>query len=743
MPGIQSNSPLFVSALAVAASFFCTRRLDQDVWPTTPVLAVYILLAYLVIWQGWLYPTYFSRLRHVPTVPGFPLWGQFIPIIFEECGIPQRRWHRQHGPIIRYFFPFGCDRLSIASDTGIRHLTVKNPYNFPKPVRAKLWMARILGEGVLLAEGADHVRQRKTLSPGFSISAIRTFTPVFWEKALLMADLQRRRLDVAGGSSTSLEVLEWLNRCTLDIIGMAGFGYDIDSLRDTSLPLRRAYRLIFNFDLPSRILHGAQAFFPSTKHIPAQMNRDLETARAIITDEATRIIKDKLEEAERTPTARDILALIAQENVKLKAEGEPGLSFETMRDQIMTFLGAGHDTTATGAAWAIHLLSTHPQVQTRLRDEIRRHMPFLFDPDWTYDRSMSLPDPDRLPYLDNVCRESLRLIPPIPMTVRQSAADDVIDGYAVPAGTIVYMLSNAINRMEWFWGDDPDSFDPDRWDELPGTAVPNAFMTFLQGPRGCIGRKFAEVEMKILLCVLLSRWELSRDYATEDPEDWKMWRLVLRPKNGISVVAKPVVIVPTETPPRASPAPPRDGPPADPTCFPAAPHSGGNGDDAHNGLDEKPSARPPCAVVTKTPGDAPKQSPTSTPERSSSPISNTAPEKAALAPSESPRESNCPPEAHTQPPSSVSPRQPADTASTSPAAVPPAPPARNNRPRVARVRPLLERPQDRIRRRERAALRRAEEQAVQPGPAAEILFFVSRLVLHGTALLLWPRRGDV
>ncbi|KAL2154286.1 hypothetical protein VTH82DRAFT_2962 [Thermothelomyces myriococcoides] len=550
---IRFGTPLPLFTLAAGASLYCTRRLDQEVWPTTPILTAYIVVAYWVIWRGWLYPTYFSTLRHVPTVPGFPLWGQFIPIIFEECGIPQRRWHRQHGPIIRYFFPFGCERLSIASDTAIRHLTVKNPYNFPKPVRAKLWMARILGEGVLLAEGADHVRQRKTLTPGFSISAIRTFTPVFWEKALLMADLQRRRLDITGESSTTLEVLEWLNRCTLDIIGMAGFGYDIDSLRDASLPLRRAYRLVFNFDLPSRILHGAQAFFPCTKHIPAQMNHDMEKARGIIMDEATRIIKNKLEEAERIPTAKDILALIAQENLKLKAEGESGLSFETMRDQIMTFLGAGHDTTATGTAWAIHLLSIHPQVQTRLRDEIRQYMPFLFDPDWTYDRStatitttttttttMIPTDPDRLPYLDNVCRESLRLIPPIPMTVRQSVADDVVDGYRVPAGTVVYMLANAINRMEWFWGRDPDRFDPDRWDDLPATAVPNGFMTFLQGPRSCLGRKFAEVEMKVLLCVLLSRWEFSRDRTAEDPEDWKMWRLVLRPRNGITVVAKPV-----------------------------------------------------------------------------------------------------------------------------------------------------------------------------------------------------------
>ncbi|KAK4252240.1 cytochrome P450 [Corynascus novoguineensis] len=538
---LKAYTPIPVLTLASAGSLYITRKSDQPAWPTMPTLTLIIILSYWMIWRGWLYPTYFSELRHVPTVPGFPLWGHIIPVISEECGIPQRRWHRQHGPIIRYFFPLGCERLSVADDKGIRHLTVKNAYNYPKPLRAKLWMVRILGEGVLLAEGPEHANQRKTLNPGFSISAIRSFTPVFWEKALLMADLQRRELDMTGEPSISFEILEWLNRCTLDIIGVAGFGYEIDSLRDATLPIRRAYRLVFNFDLTSRILHGVQAFFPASKHIPAQMNRDMEEARDIIMTEATKIITEKLEEAENAANAKDVLALIAQENMKLKQKGEPGLSFETMRDQIMTFLAAGHDTTATGVTWTIHLLSIHPEMQTRLRNEIREHMPFLFDPDFTYDRSMTLTDPDRLPYLDNVCRESLRYIPPIPMTVRESVADDVINGYKVPARTIVYILANAINRMEWFWGNDANTFNPDRWDNLPETAVPNAFMTFLQGPRGCLGRKFAEVEMKIMLCVMLSRFEFRRDESTPDPEEWKMWRLVLRPRDGVTVVAKPII----------------------------------------------------------------------------------------------------------------------------------------------------------------------------------------------------------
>ncbi|KAK1837165.1 cytochrome P450 [Podospora conica] len=496
-------------------------------------------LLYLIFWRSMLYPLFFSPLRNIPTVPGCPLWGQFFSIINEECGVPQRRWHAQHGLMIRYFFPFGQERLSVADNEALKHMTVRNPYNYPKPVRAKLWMVRILGEGVLLAEGHEHMRQRKVLAHAFSTQSIRALMPVFWEKALLVARLWRQEMADDDVTSRSVEVLEWLNRCTLDIIGKAGFGCEIGSLENPEVPLRQAYRLVFAFDLCSRVLHGLQAFVPASKYIPAQMNRDMETARGIILGEATAIISRKTSDAANDRNTRDILGLIAKENKRLEDDGEPVLSPETMRDQIMTFLGAGHDTTATGVAWTIHLLSTHPDVQTRLREEIRDRMPFLFDRAvaWSFDDvdETAMADVDHLPYLDNVCREALRFIPPIPMTVRQSLKDDKLGPFFVPGGTVIYVMANAINRMPQYWGETADEFDPDRWDHLPDTVVPNSFMTFLQGPRGCIGRKFAETEMKVLLCALLSMYEFERDEGVENPEKWKMWRLVLRPRWGITV----------------------------------------------------------------------------------------------------------------------------------------------------------------------------------------------------------------
>jgi cytochrome P450 len=518
----------------VVAAMAISKTSSFAILDVLPWLCLTIIPLYFVLYVSFIYPFYISELRHVPTVPGFPLWGQFFTIITEECGVPQRRWFQEHGPIIRYFFPFGAERIAIADDKAVTQMTIKNPYNYPKPIRAKLWMVRILGEGVLLAEGDEHVHQRKALAPGFSISSIRALAPIFWQKALLLSKLWKDEMLKAGMTTKSIEVLEWLNRTTLDIIGEAGFGTDINSLENPETPLREAYRLVFAFDLGSRVLHGLQAFIPSTKYIPAKMNRDMEAARNIILNRATEIIKEKEGQAQAHSKHNDIIALISKDNLKKKAAGEEGLSLETMRDQVMTFLGAGHDTTATGVAWTLHLLSKYPKVQTRLREEVREYMPFLFHEDTRYDPiELGKVDADKLPYLDNVCRESLRYIPPIPMTVRQSLEDDTLGPYLVPAGTVIYVLANAINRLPMYWGPTADKFDPDRWDNLPETYTRNAFMTFLQGQRGCVGRKFAETEMKVLLCCLLSMYTFERDTSLEDPENLKMWRLVLRPRDGI------------------------------------------------------------------------------------------------------------------------------------------------------------------------------------------------------------------
>ena len=501
--------------------------------------------SYLIIYQSWIYPFYISPLRFVPTISGFPLWGQTSVIISEEAGVPRRRWHKQHGPIIRYFFLFGQERLSVTDDEALRQITVKNTYTWVKPHDFKTMMFPLLGNGIFLAEGNIHAQQRKALAPGFSISSIKTLSPIFWRKALLLSRLWQFELKKEDVQSKSIEILDWLSRATLDIIGEAGFGADFDSLHHPDTPIRQAYQRFFIFDNWSRLFHGLHSQTRLARFLPMKANYELMASRRRVLNLASEIICDKQSKrlSQTLSREKNIIALIVRDNSTSNGKLSGNMTFDTMRDQVMTFLGAGHDTTATGIGWTLHLLSKYPSTQDKLRREIQEYMPFLFSPDNREDESwLSKIDEDRLPYLNNVCRESLRYIPPVPFTLRHSTAGDQLCGYRVPAGTEVTICSNTINRVPEYWGTRADEFDPDRWDHLPETHTASAYMTFLHGPRGCIGKKFAETEMKTLLCCLLSVYRFEIDDSVDDPEKWKMWKITLRPRDGITLKVTPLVV---------------------------------------------------------------------------------------------------------------------------------------------------------------------------------------------------------
>ena len=500
--------------------------------------------SYYVIYHSWIYPFYISPTRFVPTVPGFPLWGMIPEIIREEVGVPQRRWHDKQGPIIRYFHLFGEERLSIIDDDAIKQVTVKNAYTWHKNAQLKNLLSATLGNGLVLADGPTHIQQRKALAPAFSITSIKALSPVFWRKALRLSEGWQTELRKQSSRASSIEILDWLSRATLDIIGEAGFGTNFDTLGNSEAPIREIYQKFFKSDSSwDQLSHGLRYLTPLAMYLPMKTNREFLAACKRLVGIASTIIRDKQSRkvSNTLSEEKNIIALVVRDNSNASGKLEGKMSFETMRDQVMTFLGAGHDTTAGAVAWTLHLLSKHPAMQDRLRQEIREYMPFLFSHETRNVESFfASVDEDRLPYLHNVCRESLRYIPVIPVNARENVADDRIGGYHIPAGTVIAMHSNAIHRSSKFWGDTANVFDPDRWDHLPQTYTPNAFMAFQQGPRGCIGKKFAEKEMKTLLCCLLSAYRFEMVEGLEDPENDKIWRITLRPRTGITLKVMPL-----------------------------------------------------------------------------------------------------------------------------------------------------------------------------------------------------------
>lgn len=208
---------------------------------------------------------------------------------------------------------------------------------------------------------------------------------------------------------------------------------------------------------------------------------------------------------QKPPTAEDEKRDIIAVALKSGAFSVPELS-----DQVMTFLAAGHETTASALTWTIYLLCKHPQIQAKLREELLAAMPH------GQAQPVTATTIDSLRYLQAICNESLRLFPPVALTVRVSVRDTIIAGQAIPKGTTLTLPPWAVNTATELWGADAGEFVPERWldagkaggQEKGGGSSSNfAFMTFLHGPRSCIGEKFARGELACLVAAWVRAFE--------------------------------------------------------------------------------------------------------------------------------------------------------------------------------------------------------------------------------------------
>ena len=206
-------------------------------------------------------------------------------------------------------------------------------------------------------------------------------------------------------------------------------------------------------------------------------------------------------------------------NILSVAMESEGFSDEDLVNQLMTFLIAGHETTASAFAWAICMVCKYPDVQKRLREEIRANLP---DPR-SSTSSISATDIDSLPYLNAVCNETLRVWATVPVTLRVAEHDTSLNGRFVPKDTTVFVSPWAINTSKALWGEDAAEFKPDRW-MGPGNANTGgvesnySYLTFFHGPRSCIGQAFAKGEFACLVAAWVGSFETSftkDDYVVE------------------------------------------------------------------------------------------------------------------------------------------------------------------------------------------------------------------------------------
>lgn len=310
---------------------------------------------------------------------------------------------------------------------------------------------------------------------------------MFWDKACELTHLLGESVN-----EPEIELGLWCTRVTLDIIGIAGFGRDFHSLTNHDDPFVNDYQEVLEPKPVKALFFALNLVFPYwlISRIPFwYIPRELKRISASLYQFSYNLSRERRAEFANPKiddTRKDILSLLVKSN---------DFTDHELAHQVLTFLAAGHETTSSTLSWCIYLLAQHPEIQNELRNEIRSTLPSP-STHAMLDKGVV----DDLSFLSAVTNEVLRLYPVVPITSRQTVRETQLLDYKIPEGTNVYIVPWAINRSTTFWGEDAAKFNPRRWielDEEGGTKKVNMhggaksafeFMTFLYGPRSCIGQ---------------------------------------------------------------------------------------------------------------------------------------------------------------------------------------------------------------------------------------------------------------
>ncbi|KIM28249.1 hypothetical protein M408DRAFT_329595 [Serendipita vermifera MAFF 305830] len=498
---------------------------------------------------------YFSNLRDLPGPPG----GSWVTGHISELNRSETdraechlNWLKEYGHVFVYKSLLNSDRLTTVDTKALNHI-LASPMVYYKPSHLRLTLGQLIGEGLIFAEGAAHKRQRRVMNPTFSLGNIRQMTAIFMTKALELRDSISHHIATQG--EDPLDAIPYVSRCTLDIVGLAGFNYDFNTVKDgvtsrgTSMgestdELARAFSQSYRTDAGYATIQLLMAWIPplrwvmfdkvtvasdqaqkTMRRIGKRLVREKKRALGFSVDEEKDDAKSHGTVFAREETKKDLLSLMIVANMSPDVAPEQKMTEVEVMHQIPTFMVAGHETTATALTWSLFLLATHKSIQSKLRRELA-----------TLGTDMPTMDElNSLPYFEAVLKESLRLYPSFENTLRIAQADDVIplekpftdrkgrlqDRIRLKKGDGVFIPILVMNRLESIWGPDAAEFNPERWKDLPGEAstVPSVWgnqFTFLGGPRSCIGFRFAVMEMKAILYTLIRSFELELAVKEED-----------------------------------------------------------------------------------------------------------------------------------------------------------------------------------------------------------------------------------
>ncbi|MCM1968380.1 cytochrome P450 [Streptomyces sp. G1] len=425
----------------------------------------------------------------IPRLEGSPLLGSLADLKSDALGTYQRARHL-HGDVVRITAgPPGLrtELHCVFSAEGAQQVLATQAANFRKDNAIYQEVRDALGNGLLTSQDEDYLRQRRLVQPLFTKRRVDGYADaVATETAATLAAWEAAPDGV-------VDVADEMMALALRAVARILFGTDVDAAADVvdrSFPVITAYVMRRGYS-PVNVPRDWPT--PGNKRAAAAMDELYAVCDGIIAERRSSG-SGSGSGSKEAGADEDLLSLLAA--ASSVDDGE--FDATELREQVLIFLLAGHETTATSLAFSLHLLARHPELQERARAEVTAVLG---------DRTPGAADLDRLPYLTQVLKEAMRLYPAAPVLGRRSVAAAEVDGHTIPAGADVIVAPWVTHRHPGYWPD-PERFDPDRFTPEAEAARPRyAWLPFGGGPRACIGQHFSMLESVIALAMLLRAYE--------------------------------------------------------------------------------------------------------------------------------------------------------------------------------------------------------------------------------------------
>ncbi|KOX03139.1 MULTISPECIES: cytochrome P450 [Micromonospora] len=388
-----------------------------------------------------------------------------------------------------------------------KHVLADNSANYHKGVGLR-HAKRALGDGLLTSEGELWRKQRRVIQPTFQSRRVAAMAPVIAEEGALLVERLRR---YAGQGP--VDVVQEMTGLTLGVLGRALLDADASAFGSVGASFAAVQDQAM-FELET--LSAVPTWIPLPRQVRfRRARRDLER------------VVDRLV-ADRDPAGDGRDDVLSRLVVSTAAEEDRRVGRQRLRDELVTLMLAGHETTASTLSWTLYLVDKHPEVRERLRAEVTSALG---------DRPPTYEDLHRLPYTTSVVEEAMRLYPPVWLLPRLALKDDEVNGYHVPAGSDVLISPYTLHRHPDLW-DEPERFDPDRFDPDRPTDRPRyAYIPFGAGPRFCVGNHLGMMEATFVIAMLVRELDLvlKPGYpVTAEP------MLSLRVRGGLPMTVRPV-----------------------------------------------------------------------------------------------------------------------------------------------------------------------------------------------------------